>query len=67
MNDWAAAIVASSDPLVNALLPVDARDPLEAAAACELCKPNHAIALSDRPPTYLPPQDWNPTQADGDE
>lgn len=60
LNNWQAAIIASSDPLVNAIIPVDARDPLEAAAACEVCKANHAVALSDAPPPFLPPQDWSP-------
>lgn len=68
MNDWNTALVASSDPLINANIPVDARDPLEAAAACEACRHNHSVALSDnpQPPPYLPPTNWNP-QADGDD
>lgn len=49
-------------------VPVD--DPLEAEAACDVCKDEHPArrhsGVAERVPrTYLPPTDWRP-QADGE-
>lgn len=62
---WEAAVIASHDPLINAIVPVDASDPIEAAVACDVCRHNHTIVFSDEPKKYLPPTDWHP-QADGE-
>lgn len=63
-EDWATSTVASHDPLVNYIIPVDAKSPLEAAIACRWCIGGHVLALTDRP--FEPPEHWTP-QADGDE
>lgn len=68
-DDWASALIASHDPCVNTGDPVDASDVQEAAVASGCpCLGYHVIALSDSPPTFLPPQNWKPdATGEGDE
>lgn len=63
-DDWETALIMKADPIVNATVGVDAKNPLEAAVACDYCKGNHVLALTDKP--FDPPTGWT-MQADGED
>lgn len=78
-NDYAAVVLLARVETVNALVPVESADPLEAAVACRLCVNNHCEALSSlaqpkqrsewTDPSFPPPADSvgdGKGQADGD-
>lgn len=67
LGNYMAAMIASSDPIINANIPVVTHDVVAAALACPVCIDEHCDALSSHPPRETTPWVDPPVgQADGE-